>query len=98
MGWTDPWWVIGAITGVIALQSFWLNRVLVVFKQSVDRRFDEMDRRFEQVDRRFEQADRRFEQVDRRFDRIDARLDRIEHGVVREHGERIARLEERRGT
>jgi hypothetical protein len=88
--WTQTWTFIGAVTGVIALQSFWLNRVLVMFKDSVDRRFDDVDRRFDDVDRRFEQ-------VDRRFDRIESRLDRIEHGVVREHGERITRLEERRG-
>jgi hypothetical protein len=33
-----------------------------------------------------------------RLDRIDARLDRIETTVLREHGERIARLEERTGS
>jgi hypothetical protein len=30
-----------------------------------------------------------------RLDRVDVRLDRIESTVLREHGERIARLEER---
>jgi hypothetical protein len=30
-----------------------------------------------------------------RIDRVDARLDRIETTVLRDHGERIARLEER---
>jgi hypothetical protein len=34
-------------------------------------------------------------EVGRRLDRIDARLDRLESTVLREHGERIARLEER---
>ena len=97
MEWTQAWTIIGAVTGVIALQSFWLNRVLVMFKEGVDHRFDQVDRRFEQVDRRFDHVDRRFEQVDRRFERIESRLERIEHGVVREHGERIARLEERGG-
>ena len=33
-----------------------------------------------------------------RLDRIDARLDRIESTVLREYGERIARLEERTGA
>jgi hypothetical protein len=83
MEWTQAWSVIGALTGVIALQSFWLNRVLAMFKEGVDRRF--------------QQVDHRFERVESRLDRIESRLDRIELGVVREHGERIARLEERRG-
>ena len=30
-----------------------------------------------------------------RLDRVDARLDRIEHDVIRDHGERISRLESR---
>jgi hypothetical protein len=32
-----------------------------------------------------------------RLDRLDTRLDRIESTVLRDHGERIARLEERTG-
>jgi hypothetical protein len=34
-------------------------------------------------------------EVGKRLDRLDARLDRIEQTVLRDHGERIARLEER---
>lgn len=37
----------------------------------------------------------RFDGVDARLDRIEARLDRIEGVVLRDHGERIARLETR---
>jgi hypothetical protein len=35
----------------------------------------------------------RFDAVDARLDRIEARLDRIEGAVLRDHAERIARLE-----
>ena len=35
----------------------------------------------------------RFDGIDARLDRIDARLDRIEGVVLRDHAERIARLE-----
>lgn len=77
MDWAQTWTVIGAVSGVIALQSFWINRAL------------------ERIEIRFEAIDRRFEAIDRRFDRIDQRLDSIEQSVVRDHGERIARLEQR---
>ena len=36
-------------------------------------------------------------EVGKRLDRIDARMDRIEQTVLRDQGERIARLEERTG-
>jgi hypothetical protein len=42
-----------------------------------------------------ETVDRRFAEVERRLDRIEDRLDRIEQQVLRDHGERIVRLEER---
>ena len=37
-------------------------------------------------------------QVGGRLDRIDARLDRMEQRILQDHGERIARLEERTGA
>ena len=42
---------------------------------------------------RFDGVDTRFDRVDGRLDRIDARLDRIEGVVLRDHAERITRLE-----
>jgi hypothetical protein len=46
---------------------------------------------------RFDGVDARFDRVDARLDRIDARLDRIEGVVLRDHAERIARLEAAHG-
>jgi hypothetical protein len=71
---------VGAITiGVVGAQAFWIARALDALR-------DEMHRGFELVDLRFER-------VDRRFERVEQRLDRIEGSVLRDHGERIARLE-----
>jgi hypothetical protein len=36
---------------------------------------------------------RALDRLDARLDRVDAKLDRIEGAVLRDHGERIARLE-----
>jgi len=41
------------------------------------------------------QVDARFAQMDDRFDRIDQRFARLEHDVIRDHGQRISRLEAR---
>jgi hypothetical protein len=38
---------------------------------------------------------RGFDAINTRLDRLEARLDRLEAVVLRDHGERIARLEER---
>ena len=43
MDWTQTWTVIGAVSGVIALQSFWISRVL----ERIEHRFDVIDRRFD---------------------------------------------------
>jgi uncharacterized membrane-anchored protein len=71
---------VGAITiGVVGAQAFWIARALDALR-------DEMHRGFELVELRFER-------VDQRFERVEQRLDRIEGSVLRDHGERIARLE-----
>ena len=44
---------------------------------------------------RFDGIDARLDRIDARLDRMDARLDRVEGVVLRDHGERIARLETR---
>lgn len=49
---------------------------------------------FKAVDRRFDEVDKRFEAVDKRFDGIDKRLDRIENLILRDHIQRIERLED----
>ena len=42
----------------------------------------------------FDAVDRRFDIVDKRFDGIDKRLDRIENLLLRDHLNRIERLED----
>ena len=52
-------------------------------------------RSLDAIARRFEQVDARFDRIDERFDRVDVRFDRVDDVLLRDHGERIARLEER---
>jgi hypothetical protein len=47
--------------------------------------------------RSFAQLDQRLDRMDSRFDRMDTRLDELKTEIVRDHGERIAKLEERVG-
>ena len=70
MEWIQIWTTIGAMAGIVGLQSFWIGRSLDEIRLRIDR-------------------------VELRLDRIELRLDRIETSVLRDHGERIARLEER---
>jgi hypothetical protein len=84
---TELWATIGAVAGLMTLQSFWLGRTLDAFKESVDARF-------EGVYARFDGIDRRFAGIEGRLDRMEATLLRIETRL-QDHGERIARLEER---
>ena len=89
--------IIAALSTVtlasVGAQAFWVARALDGLTSAMDRGFAHVDRRFEEVDRRFEEVDRRFEQIEGRLGRIEGRLDRIETNVLRDHGERIARLE-----
>jgi len=68
--WIQIWTMIGAMAGIVGLQSFWMGRALDDIRGRIDR-------------------------IELRLDRIELRLDRIETSVLRDHGERIARLEER---
>ncbi|MEK7208361.1 MAG: hypothetical protein AAB699_02305 [Patescibacteria group bacterium] len=49
---------------------------------------------FEGVDKRFDGVDKRFDAVDKRLDGVDVRLDRIENLLLRDHLNRIERLED----
>ena len=60
----------------------------------VDKRFDAVDKRFDAVDKRFDAVDKRFDAVDKRLDGVDVRLDRIENLLLRDHLNRIERLED----
>lgn len=77
MEWIQVWTMIGAMAGIVGLQSFWIGRSLDEIRLRIDR------------------VDQRIDRVELRLDRIELRLDRIETSVLRDHGERIARLEQR---
>ena len=49
---------------------------------------------FAGVDKRFDAVDKRFDAVDKRLDGVDVRLDRIENLLLRDHLNRIERLED----
>ncbi|MEK7170582.1 MAG: hypothetical protein AAB767_04820 [Patescibacteria group bacterium] len=42
----------------------------------------------------FKGVDKRFDEVDKRFDEVDKRFDRIENLLLRDHVQRIERLED----
>jgi tetrahydromethanopterin S-methyltransferase subunit G len=56
--------------------------------------FKAVDKRFDEVDKRFDEVDKRFDEVDKRFDEVDKRFDRIENILLRDHLNRIERLED----
>jgi len=49
---------------------------------------------FKSVDKRFDEVDKRFSDVDKRFNEVDRRFDRIENILLRDHLNRIERLED----
>ena len=102
MEWLQAFTIVAALLGIVGAQTTWvihaLQRIEVRldgFEARVDARFAQVDRRFEQVDWRFEQMDLRFARMDDRFDRMDDRFARLEVDVIRDHTQRISRLEAR---
>jgi hypothetical protein len=53
-------------------------------------------RALNRIDDRLDRMDDRFDRMDDRFDRMDDRFDHLDRTIVRDHGERISRLEARR--
>ena len=47
-----------------AMRKNWTDDRLDDFKESVNRRFDEVGRRFDEVDRRLDKIDKRFERLE----------------------------------
>ena len=82
--WLQVFTIVAALLGVVGVQTTWIIHALGL-----------MDDRFDRMDDRFDRMDDRFDRMDDRFDRIDARFERLEHDVIRDHGERISRLEAR---
>lgn len=46
------------------------------------------------VDKRFDGVDKKFGEIDKRFDEVDKRLDRIENLLIRDHENRLNRIDD----
>ena len=93
--WLQALTIVAALLGVVGVQTTWVVHALERFEAMVDARFEAVDARFAQVDGRLDRIDARLDRIDDRFDRIDNRFDRLEQDVIRDHGQRISRLEAR---
>jgi hypothetical protein len=88
MEWLQVFTIVAALLGVVGVQTTWVINAL----QRIETRLDGFEAR---VDARFAQVDARFAQVDRRFEQMDLRFARLEEDVIRDHTQRISRLEAR---
>jgi hypothetical protein len=79
MEWAQVATIIGALATMVGLQTFWVGRALDSLRSEMYRGFDAVNGRLDRVEAR--------------LDRVEARLDGIEGTVLRDHAERIARLE-----
>jgi|SRR3989339_437034 len=61
----------------------------------IDKRFDGVDKRFDGIDTRLDGIDERLDGIDGRLDKIEGRLDGIENILLRNHNNRIERLEDK---
>jgi hypothetical protein len=86
--WLQVFTIVAALLGVVGVQTTWVIHALERFETRVDGRFDA-------VDARFAQMDTRHDRIDVRLDRMDNRFARLEQDVIRDHGQRISRLEAR---
>ena len=97
MEWLQVFTIVATLLGVVGVQTTWVINALQRIETRLDGFEARVDARFAQVDRRFEQVDARFAQVDRRFEQMDLRFARLEEDVIRDHTQRISRLEARLG-
>jgi hypothetical protein len=95
MEWLQVFTIVAALLGIVGAQTTWVIHALQRIEVRLDSFEARVDARFAQVDRRFEQMDLRFARMDDRFDRMDDRFARLEEDVIRDHTQRISRLEAR---
>lgn len=95
MEWLQVLTIIAALLGVVGLQTTWVIHALERFEARVDVRFAQVDGRFAEMSARLDRMDDRFDRMDDRFDRMDDRFARLEEDVIRDHTQRISRLEAR---
>jgi tetrahydromethanopterin S-methyltransferase subunit G len=93
--WLQVLTIVAALLGVVGVQTTWVIHALQRIETRLDGFEARVDSRFAQVDSRFAQMEDRFSRIDERFDRIDGRFARLEQDVIRDHGQRISRLEAR---
>lgn len=95
MEWLQVFTIVAALLGIVGAQTTWVIHALQRIEARLDGFEARVDAQFAQVDRRFEQMDLRFARMDDRFDRMDDRFARLEEDVIRDHTQRISRLEAR---
>jgi flagellar capping protein FliD len=95
MEWLQVFTIVAALLGIVGAQTTWVLHALQRIEVRPDGFAARVDARSAQVDRRFEQMDLRFARMDDRFDRMDDRFARLEEDVIRDHTQRISRLEAR---
>jgi tetrahydromethanopterin S-methyltransferase subunit G len=93
--WLQVLTIVAALLGVVGVQTTWVIHALQRIETRLDGFEARVESRFAQVDSRFAQMEGRFSRIDERFDRIDGRFARLEQDVIRDHGQRISRLEAR---
>ena len=79
--WLQVFTIVAALLGVVGAQTTWVLHAL----QRIETRLDGFEARM----------DDRLARIDDRFARMDDRFARLEQDVIRDHGERISRLEAR---
>jgi archaellum component FlaC len=91
---------VGLPVIAILLSLFIQLQSMNVLRNDIDKRFDGIDKRFEGVERRFDGVDKRIDGFDNRMDRFEKRMERFEDMLtemrttfIRDHAERIVRLE-----
>jgi len=94
MRWMTEWLqvltIVASFLGVVGAQTAWMVNALERVSTRIDRLEDRIDARFAAIEARFDGLESR---LDARFAAVETRLGRIEHDVIRDHGERISRLE-----
>ena len=50
MGWRQTATIIGALTGVIGLETFWIARALDALRAEMHRNFDRVDNRLDRLE------------------------------------------------
>jgi hypothetical protein len=94
--------IIGAMLTIVSLavglQTFWVNRSLGKVEDALQETRVELKGDLGRLDAKLDAGLARLDgKLDAGLARVDARLDELKTEIVRDHGERIARLEQHTG-